>query len=172
MEPPSFVRAAVCLLHLAVAAAIFRRARLVRLVSPQLALRALPALVIAGLAFRFTAPLGTWPLALEILFGFGAALAFISFGALGQSFSVLPAERGVVSHGPYRYVRHPAYAGELLMVLACVLAQPTETSVAVLALAVPFVALRIQAEERVLSHRPEYRRYTETVPYRVMPCLW
>lgn len=165
-------RWAIALLHVTVAFAIYRRAPLERFGSPRALLSAVPALVLAGTAFRLAAPPAIWPVSLEVVFVAGAALAMWTFMSMGKSFSVLPAQRAVVSHGPYRWVRHPAYAGELTMILACTLSAPSLASGLVLIAAAPSVALRIHAEERLLSATEAYRRYRERVPVRLFPCLW
>ena len=170
--PATTTHWAISLLHLTVAYAIFRRAPLERLGSPRALASSLPALVLAGLAFRLAGPLGTWPVFLEVLFLVGAALAIWTFLAMGESFAVLPARRAIVSRGPYRLVRHPAYAGELVMIFACALSAHSVWSALVLVAALPFVALRIHAEERLLSGSETYRSYQAEVRSRLIPCLW
>lgn len=169
---PSAVRAATCLLHLAVAYAVIRRGPLERLGSPRALLASLPGLVIAGAAFRLAAPLGVWPVWLEVVFLAGAALAIWTFVSMRSSFAVLPAKREIVSTGPFCAVRHPAYAGECLMILACSLSNPTLWTALVMSVAFPFIALRIHAEERLLSQSDVYRRYRARVRFRLLPCLW
>ena len=44
---------------------------------------------------------------------------------LGRSFGLMPANRGVVSSGIYRFVRHPIYAGYLITHVAFLAAHPT-----------------------------------------------
>ncbi|MCP3960250.1 MAG: hypothetical protein GY719_20600 [bacterium] len=97
---------------------------------------------------------------------------YATFLCLGRSFAILPALRGVVVRGSYRLVRHPAYAGELLMIAGCVVARPVAGSVAALLLAVPLVALRIRAEEELLMSRERYRSYAEQVRWRLVPGVW
>ncbi len=46
----------------------------------------------------------------------GLALCMWGFVMLGQSFGVSPADRGLVQRGPYRWLRHPIYAGELIAI--------------------------------------------------------
>lgn len=169
---PATTTWAISLLHLTVAYAIVRRAPLGQMGSPRALVSSLPALVLAGLALRLAAPLGTWPVFLEVAFLVGAALAIWTFLAMGESFAVLPARRDIVSRGPYRLVRHPAYAGELVMIFACALSGASVWSALVLVGAFPFVALRIHAEERLLSNSEPYRRYQMEVRSRLIPCLW
>lgn len=44
----------------------------------------------------------------------GNALDVWAYAVLSRSFSVVPEARAVVTRGPYRWVRHPVYAGQLL----------------------------------------------------------
>jgi protein-S-isoprenylcysteine O-methyltransferase Ste14 len=38
----------------------------------------------------------------------------VSLLTLGRCFGLFPEARGLVTHGPYRYVRHPVYLGEFI----------------------------------------------------------
>jgi len=170
--PVTASRCAISLLHLTVAYAIFRRSPLERMGSPRALVSSVPALILAGVSFRLAAPLDAWPMFLQVLFVLGAALAIWTFLAMGESFSVLPARRAIVTGGPYRFVRHPAYSGELAMIFACALSSPSVSSALILALALPFVTLRMHAEEQLLSRSQAYRLYRADVRARLIPCLW
>ena len=52
--------------------------------------------------------------------------------SLGRSFGLIPANRGIVSTGLYRLVRHPIYLGYLITHVAFVAANPTMWNVALL----------------------------------------
>ena len=56
-----------------------------------------------------------------------AGLAIVIAGkiTLGRSFALLPANRGVVSTGVYRIVRHPIYMGYLFTHVAFLVASPS-----------------------------------------------
>lgn len=134
----------------------------------------LPGLVIAGAALKLAPPVDTWPMFSLVPFVAGGALAVAAFLSLGRSFAILPALRRIVRRGPYRIVRHPAYLGELLMVAACCAAHGRIEFAPLwpLAAAVPFVVVRIVAEERTLVHAPEYSAYRREVNWRLMPMVW
>jgi protein-S-isoprenylcysteine O-methyltransferase Ste14 len=166
------VRVPLLSLHLVVALHLALRTKLRRSGGWGSRLASLPALAIAGLAFRLRGPEGSWPPATEALFFSGSLLAIWSFASLGRSFSVLPAVRGIVTRGAYRWLRHPAYAGEILMLLACCLSRRGALGIAVALAALPLVALRIRAEEALLGQSEEYRAYAERVRYRLVPGLW
>jgi protein-S-isoprenylcysteine O-methyltransferase Ste14 len=84
----------------------------------------------------------------------------------------VPAHRGLKVAGPYRFVRHPMYAGYLLSHAAFLLMNPTVGNVAVYAVCYALQIPRIFAEERLLSRDPEYREYRRTVRYRLIPWLF
>ena len=134
-------------------------------------LQALPALVVAGLGLRLAPHSAGWPIAVQAVFLAGVVLTIWSFLRLGRCFAVLPAWRGVVTAGPYRWVRHPAYSGELLMLRGCALASGFWGGYAVLAAAVVLVCVRAKAEERVLDRDPDYRAYRQKTPDLLVPGL-
>jgi len=47
----------------------------------------------------------------------GAALALVAFLSLRSNFSIVPEVRSLVVTGPYRWIRHPMYLAELLMIV-------------------------------------------------------
>ena len=79
---------------------------------------------------------------------------------LGRSFSVFPQARGLVTAGPYRFVRHPLYVAEQIAVFGIMwqYAQPWASFIIVASLAAQF--LRMHYEEKVLAEiYPAYRAY-------------
>ena len=99
----------------------------------------------------------------------GLLLALWSLVALGFSFSIAPEDRGIVERGPYRFVRHPMYLGEILSLLGlCISANNTWNWFALL-LFVRLVMVRISAEERVLA---SYEWYRKSVRWRFIPGVW
>ena len=92
--------------------------------------------------------------------------------ALGRSFGCVAAHRGLKRGGPYRFVRHPMYAGYLMSHLAFLLMNPTAWNAALYFLAYALQIPRLLAEERLLGADPEYFRYRQTVRYRLIPGLF
>jgi protein-S-isoprenylcysteine O-methyltransferase Ste14 len=135
-------------------------------------LQALPALAVPIWAEAASSPLAGWPLYAELAFAVGGALTAVALLALGRSFAILPAVRRIVTTGPYRIVRHPAYAGELIMVASCVLARPSWPTAATLVVGMPLVGLRIAAEERLLRSEAGYDEYAHRVRWRLLPLVW
>ncbi len=99
----------------------------------------------------------------------GLWLVIVGKLALGRSFGIAPANRGVVMRGPYVLVRHPIYAGYLLTRTAFLVAHPTPWNAAVLIVADGALVLRALIEERVLSADAEYQSYCRRVGWHLVP---
>ena len=89
--------------------------------------------------------------------------------SLGRSFGLMPANRGVVSTGMYRLVRHPIYLGYLVTHVAFLAANPTASNFTVLVAADIALMMRAVCEERTLARDPAYREYQRRVHWRVLP---
>ena len=89
--------------------------------------------------------------------------------ALGRSFGCVPAHRGLKLAGPYRFVRHPMYAGYLLGHVAFLLMNPTVWNFAVYLACYSLQIPRLLYEERLLGSDPQYRNYQASVKYRLIP---
>jgi protein-S-isoprenylcysteine O-methyltransferase Ste14 len=84
-------------------------------------------------------------------------------------------ERGhhVITQGPYRRIRHPAYAGAILTELAIPLLLDSWWALPLGALGAALVILRTVLEDRVLlKELPGYTDYAASVPYRLAPGIW
>ena len=91
---------------------------------------------------------------------------------LRRSFGVVAANRGVKIGGPYRFVRHPMYAGYALTHVGFLLSGPTAWNLFVYALAIGLNIARVIAEERVLMADPVYREMAARVRYRLIPGIF
>jgi protein-S-isoprenylcysteine O-methyltransferase Ste14 len=107
----------------------------------------------------------------------GLALRVWAVLTLGRSFSTfvqVDADQAVVTHGPYRGVRHPSYTGLLLIALGFGLGVGNWLSLAICAV-IPLVGLlpRIAVEEAELARvlGDQYRRYQKATR-RLVPGLW
>jgi protein-S-isoprenylcysteine O-methyltransferase Ste14 len=99
----------------------------------------------------------------------GCLVLLASVLVLGRCFGVLPEARGLVTRGPYRWVRHPVYLGELTAATGLVLAAPVALNV--LLGTILFIAqfVRMRLEETALRDAfPEYAAYASRTP-RLLP---
>jgi protein-S-isoprenylcysteine O-methyltransferase Ste14 len=99
----------------------------------------------------------------------GLTLVIAGKLSLGRSFGLMPANRGIVSTGLYRLVRHPIYLGYLITHYAFVAANPTIWNVVLLVASDLALMARAVCEERTLARDPEYRAYQQMVRWRVVP---
>jgi protein-S-isoprenylcysteine O-methyltransferase Ste14 len=112
-----------------------------------------------------------------VLFCGGIALRLWSFHTLGRYFTFTvqtSSDQPVISDGPYRVIRHPGYAGLLLIIVGVGLLIGNWWSFAWLTVGVAgaFV-FRIRVEERALRHDlgDGYRDYAATHK-RLVPFIW
>jgi len=76
---------------------------------------------------------------------------------LGRSFSIMTEARNLVTGGPYRFVRHPLYLGELVAVCSYSMTRPSPWGLGVLLLFTVLQCWRARVEERkMLEHYPQY----------------
>ena len=89
-------------------------------------------------------------------------------------FRVVPAPAGgpLLMRGPYRFLRHPMYAGALLLLWSSVLGHWSPSSGALALVATGAVAVRIIDEERTLrGYFPDYNEYSRRTR-RLIPFLF
>ena len=99
----------------------------------------------------------------------GLALMLWAFWSLGASFSIAPAARKLVAHGPYRFIRHPMYAGEILSLFGFCLGSFSIWNWIVLSVFVFSIQARISQEEVLLKRYSIYARF---VKWRMIPGVW
>ncbi|HIQ22916.1 MAG TPA: isoprenylcysteine carboxylmethyltransferase family protein [Planctomycetes bacterium] len=119
------------------------------------------------LAFRPGGRATWWAVGMQTA---GVATALWAMLALGRSFGIAPADRGLVRHGPYRFIRHPMYAGEWICGLAVLVAAPTWGNGVAMAVLTVGLVLRVRWEEAVLGG--EYEQYRREVQWRILPGVW
>jgi protein-S-isoprenylcysteine O-methyltransferase Ste14 len=99
-------------------------------------------------------------LAADVLLAAGTAWAVWSLIFLGRNLSIIAQARGVADHGPYRWVRHPLYTGELISALGLALTAGSVAAFAIWAALCALQVYRAMREEQVLLRAlPEYRDY-------------
>ena len=79
----------------------------------------------------------------------------------------------VIATGPYALVRHPKYAGDVLLIMGMPLALGSWWGLAFVMLVIPALGWRILDEEKLLkSDLPGYEEYMQRVRYRLLPFVW
>ncbi len=136
--------------------------------------------VVAGLDLRFSwlpEVALSWQIAGLILvvlgytFGSWALIANAYFSAVVR----IQAERGhtVIREGPYRYVRHPAYASSIVTFLAFPLMLASLWALIPAVFTILAVILRTSLEDRtLLDELPGYYQYAQETRYRLLPGVW
>ena len=103
------------------------------------------------------------------------AIFFMVMKQNSYAASTITVEAGqpVVSTGVYALVRHPMYAGALLLIISSPLALGSYWGLLLLVLLVPLLAWRLLDEERFLARNlPGYPDYQRRVRYRLVPLIW
>ncbi|GAA3093026.1 methyltransferase family protein [Streptosporangium carneum] len=109
-----------------------------------------------------------------LLFLGGVLLRQVAMRVLGQFYShhvIRRDDHMIVRTGPYRLIRHPAYAGMLLGHAGLVLFFLNWASVPLFAALALAIGWRIRVEERELLAIPAYRQYAADRP-RLVPGVW
>jgi isoprenylcysteine carboxyl methyltransferase (ICMT) family protein YpbQ len=112
--------------------------------------------------------LATAGIILELI---GVTLTQVSRVYMGRSFGILPANRGVVSKGPFQWVRHPIYLGWLVLSIGYATSYVNDRNVILIVVTFALMVWRISQEEALLSADPAYRAYMDHVHYRLLPGL-
>jgi len=87
----------------------------------------------------------------------------------------LQSDRGhsVISSGPYRWVRHPGYAGALLAYLFVPVLLDSLWAFIPTMITVGLYVVRTALEDRFLQQNLDgYRDYATRVRYRLLPGVW
>lgn len=79
----------------------------------------------------------------------------------------------LASTGLYGIVRHPMYTGNVITMAGIPLALGSYWGLVFVVPGLLVLALRIRDEEKLLQEELQgYREYTQTVRYRLVPCMW
>ena len=79
----------------------------------------------------------------------------------------------VISSGPYRWVRHPGYAGSLLSFLAMPVVLDSIWAFVPAVFVLLALVFRTRLEDQTLQKElPGYKDYTGQVRYRLLPGVW
>ena len=148
---------------------------------PLLGLVTLVRYILAGLDQRYGWT-GGLPVAVQLaalaLCALGYDVLFVWATAANTFFSRIvriQPERGhtVVTGGPYRYVRHPAYTGAILYELAVPFLLTSWPAMVASGLSALLLILRTALEDRTLqAELTGYADYARQVRYRLLPGIW
>jgi protein-S-isoprenylcysteine O-methyltransferase Ste14 len=106
---------------------------------------------------------------INILAVLSAAVFIFARLSLGRSIGFVPANRGIVTRGAYRFVRHPVYTGLFISMLAVVLLSYTPLNLLMASTIVVLFIIKSVVEERFLRGDPEYAAYLQSVRWRWLP---
>ena len=108
------------------------------------------------------------PLAVGLII-FGNVIQIAAKMFLRRSFGIAPANRGIKTDGMYRIVRHPMYAGYLVVHIGILMLMPTMLNFVIYAIGWWAQILRLLAEERLLGEDPAYQVLMEKTRWRLIP---
>jgi protein-S-isoprenylcysteine O-methyltransferase Ste14 len=139
-----------------------------------------PMVIVAGLDHRFNwSP--EFPLWLSvagfifIAFGYAFAAWALAENRFFSSVVRIQTDRGhvVCDTGPYRFVRHPGYAGNILPLYGIVLALGSVWTLIPAAVATIITVIRTVLEDQTLQEELSgYRDYAQRVRYRLIPGIY
>jgi len=133
--------------------------------------------IVPGLDYRFG-----WshvpPILSLIADGFvalGFYIVFLTFreNSYTRATIEVSAEQQVITSGPYRFVRHPMYAGALFMLIVTPLALGSWVALPFSLPLILVIAVRLLDEEKLLKKDlPGYSEYCQKVHYHLFPNVW
>ncbi len=134
-----------------------------------------PMVVVAGLDHRFnwSSEFPVWLTVsgfILISLGYAFATWALAENRFFSSVVRIQTDRGhvVCDSGPYRFVRHPGYAGNILALFGIVLALSSVWTLIPVAVASIIAVIRTVLEDRTLQDElPGYRDYAQRVRYQV-----
>ncbi len=140
----------------------------------------LAVLVLAGFDQRYSWTTGVSPLLqVSALIGCSLGYALIVWATASNAFFSqivrIQSERGhtVSTGGPYRYVRHPGYAGSILTSLTTPILLASNVALVLGVMSALLMIIRTLLEDRTLRlELPGYVDYTEQVRRRLVPLIW
>ena len=91
---------------------------------------------------------------------------------INKSFGIIPADRGIVTDGIYRFVRHPIYAGYFISSFGFLVQNYTMWNTGVFISIIVIETTRVLREEVLLKKNPIYIQYTQKTHWRFLPYIW
>ena len=111
--------------------------------------------------------LSIWNITGLILFVVGLTIALVAQFTLRRFYSsslVIKEDHQLITHGIYRFTRHPIYSGVLIGIMGLPVTAPSLYGFLILSLLIPIFLNRIRMEEELLTEEfgDAYRAYMET----------
>jgi protein-S-isoprenylcysteine O-methyltransferase Ste14 len=139
-----------------------------------------PMVIVAGLDHRYhwTPAFPLWSIVtglVLIALGYSFATWALAENRFFSSVVRIQTERGhvVCDTGPYRFVRHPGYAGNILPLFGIVLALNSVWALIPAAVALIITVIRTELEDKTLQGElPGYREYARRVRFRLIPGIY
>jgi protein-S-isoprenylcysteine O-methyltransferase Ste14 len=108
-----------------------------------------------------------------IVLGFVWVWRVLKENPFGASTIQVEDDQTVISTGPYALVRHPMYAGALVVAVGMPFALGSWWGLLGIVRFFPALVWRLLDEERFLQeHLPGYEQYAQRVRYRLVPLVW
>jgi protein-S-isoprenylcysteine O-methyltransferase Ste14 len=110
------------------------------------------------------------------LFVVGMTIAFVAVFTLRRSYSgtlVIREDHQLITHGIYRYTRHPVYLGVIMAILGLPIFASSLYGLLIMLVLIPIFLYRIGMEERLLTEEfgDAYRDYQETTS-KLVPFIY
>ncbi|MFO7687159.1 MAG: methyltransferase [Desulfobacterales bacterium] len=102
----------------------------------------------------------------------GIGISILGLFSLNKSFGLVAANRGIVSNGLYRFVRHPLYSSYELTIIGFIINNFSIYNIAIACLHLAFQLQRIKYEEDLLRKDPNYQKYTKETRWRLFPFIY
>ena len=139
-----------------------------------------PLVIVAGLDHRYnwSPDFALWLIVtgfILISFGYAFAAWALAENRFFSSVVRIQTDRGhvVCDSGPYRLVRHPGYAGNILALFGIVLALSSVWTLIPAAVAFIITVIRTVLEDQTLQEElPGYRAYARRVRFRLIPGIY
>jgi len=139
-----------------------------------------PMVIVAGLDHRYnwSSEFPLWLIVIGfilILLGYAFAAWALAENRFFSSVVRIQTDRGhvVCDSGPYRFVRHPGYSGNMFALFGLVLALSSVWTLIPTAVAVIIAVIRTALEDQTLQEElPGYRDYAQRVRYRLIPGIY
>jgi len=148
-----------------------------KIIQAFMALFCLLIVVVPGLDYRFgwSEVPGYAIIMSVILLILGFYIVFLTFRENSYTSAIIEVRSGqtVTSTGPYALIRHPMYAGAILIIAATPLTLGSWWALLFVPLLIAGIVWRLLDEEKFLSlNLPGYLKYCKKTRFRLVPGVW